>query len=172
MKRKVDSLSFESTHHGFPSTIIRLGLCQTKARAASKATKKLSSMAHWLTDKAESWGVDITIWHACADSHQQSEMAAMGPNAPAYITQLAESTKHAKYSGLCTAHAWQPAPASCLEHLCQAMGAGVRRSSTSPLNYSSTACMQRSGQYLVAQSGTPLQSGSGSSCSSVKVWQL
>ena len=50
------------------------------------------------------------------------------------------------------------------------MGAGARRSSTSSPNRSSTACVQRSGRQLVAQSGAPLQSGS--SCSSVLVWQL
>ena len=50
-----------------------------KAKAAPKATKKLDGIAHWLADNAKSWGIDITVWHACADSHRQSEMAAMGP---------------------------------------------------------------------------------------------
>ena len=44
--------------------------------------------------------------------HWQSEMAAMGPNAPAYVTRLAESTKHAKYGGLCTARGIQHLPAA------------------------------------------------------------
>ena len=36
-------------------------------------------------------------------------MAAMGPGALAYVTRLAEPTKHAKYGELCTAHGvWHP----------------------------------------------------------------
>ena len=60
-------------------------LRQTKARAAS-ATKKLDGIAHWLADKAKSWGIDITAWYACTGSHRQSEMAAMGPIVPAYTS--------------------------------------------------------------------------------------
>ena len=40
-------------------------------------------------------------------------MAAMGPNAPAHVTQLSKSTKHAKYGDLCTAHGIQHLPAAC-----------------------------------------------------------
>ena len=35
----------------------------------------------------------------------------MGPNAPAYVTRLAESTNHAKYGDLCTARGIQHLPA-------------------------------------------------------------
>ena len=90
--------------------------CQTKARAASKAIKKLNGIAHWLADKAKgkSWGirVDTKAWYVCADSHRQSEVAAMDPNAPAYVTWLAESTKHAKCGDLCTARGIQHLPAA------------------------------------------------------------
>ena len=69
------------------------------------------------TIKAKSWDINITVWNACTDSHQQSEMAAMGPNALAYVTWLAKSTKHAKYSDLCTACGIQHLPAACLQRL-------------------------------------------------------
>ena len=36
----------------------------------------------------------------------------MGPNAPAYVTRLAESAKHSKYGGLCTARGIQHLPAA------------------------------------------------------------
>ena len=36
----------------------------------------------------------------------------MGPNAPAYVTRLAESTKHAKHGDLCTARGIQHLPAA------------------------------------------------------------
>ena len=75
-------------------------------------TKKLDGIAYWLADKAESWGIDIAALHACAHSHRKSEMVTMGPNAPAHVTRLAESTKHAKYGDLCTARGIQHLPAA------------------------------------------------------------
>ena len=95
---------------GFPSIVIPAVPNQGQGRL--QGDKKLDGIAHWLADKAKTWGIDITVWHACADSHRQSEMAAMGPNAPAYVTRLAESAKHAKYGGLCTARGIQHLPAA------------------------------------------------------------
>ena len=40
-------------------------LYQTKARAASKATKKLDGIAHWLADKAKSWGISTMCSLVC-----------------------------------------------------------------------------------------------------------
>ena len=43
-------------------------------------------------------------------------MAVMSPNAPAYVTWLAESTKHAKYGDLCTTRGIQHLPATFSTH--------------------------------------------------------
>ena len=51
--------------------------------------------SHWLADKAKSWGINTTVRYACADSHRQPEMAAMGPslNAPAHVRYGMQSSR-------------------------------------------------------------------------------
>ena len=68
---------------GFPS--IATPAVPNQGQDRLQGDKKLDGIAHWPADKAKSWGIDITVWYACADPHRRSEMAAMGPNAPAYV---------------------------------------------------------------------------------------
>ena len=150
-----------------PSSIV-IPAVPNQGQGRLQGDKKLDGIAHWLADKAKTWGIDITAWHACADSHRQSEMAAMGPNAPAcqHTSPAWQNLQNMQSTVAC---ALLVAFSTC-QLPSTPMGAGARRSSTSSSNRSSTACVQRSGRQPVAQSGTPLQSGS--SCSSAQVWQL
>ena len=61
-------------------------MIESASEKKKKCVRKLDGIAHWLADKARSWGIEITAWYACAA--RQLEMA-MSQNAPTYVSQLA-----------------------------------------------------------------------------------
>ena len=69
---------------------------------------KLDAVAHWLADKAQSLGVDVTVWHACAE-HSRVERATKQKS---YITNQAETKKYAKYLLPCTERGIKHLPAA------------------------------------------------------------
>ena len=60
--------------------------------------KKLDAVAHWMADRTKSWGIDVTVYHACAESARKTEAAC---RTDAHITRQAEKTKMRKYKDAC-----------------------------------------------------------------------
>ena len=60
--------------------------------------KKLDAVAHWMADRTKSWGIDVTVYHACAESARKTEAAC---RTDAHITRQAEKTKMRKYEDAC-----------------------------------------------------------------------
>ena len=104
---------------GFPSTVAPAVPNQGQCRL--QGDKKTQRYCPLTRRQGQFLGINITIWNACADSHRQSEMAAMAPNAPAYVTQPAEPP-----SIQSTAACVLPVASSARQQLSVPMRGGVR----------------------------------------------
>ena len=81
---------------------------QAGIRKITPETPNWMLFAHWLADKAQSLGVDVAVWHACAE-HSRVERATKQKS---YITNQAETKKYAKYLLPCTERGIKHLPAA------------------------------------------------------------
>ena len=79
--------------------------------------KKLDAVAHWMADRTKSWGIDVTVHYARADSARKTKAAC---RTDVYITRQAEKTKMRirKDEYACADHGIAELPGPCcLQHI-------------------------------------------------------